>query len=480
MAGRDRTGQDWTGRDEGTPRVRHGEEPAPPPRTPRKRFYSLKTAPKVSHSPAAAKVKLSPESQELEITKLPNGLVIASLENFSPASRIGVFIKTGSRYETTSNLGTAHLLRLASNLTTKGASSFRITRGIEAVGGSLSVHATRETMAYSVQCLRNSVDTVMEYLLNVTTAPEFRPWEVADLQPQLKVDKAIALQNPQVGVLENLHAAAYKNALSNPLYCPDYRVGKITSEQLHHFVQTNFTSSRMALVGIGVEHPALKQVAEQFLNIRSGSGAPGSKAVYRGGEVRKQTGDSLVHAAIVAEGAVIGSPEANAFSVLQYVLGAGPFVKRGSNVTSKLTQGVARVTNQPFDVSAFNVNYSDSGLFGIYTISQAPSAGEVIKAALGQVKAVAQGGVTDADVKTAKNQLKANILMSAETSKGLLNEIGTEALVSGTHTSPSAAAQKIDSVATADVVNAAKKFISGKKSMAATGDLGNTPFLDEL
>lgn len=28
-------------------------------------------------------------------------------------------------------------------------------------------------------------------------------------------------------------------------------------------------------------------------------------------------------------------------------------------------------------VSAFNVNYSDSGLFGIYTIAQAPNAGEV-------------------------------------------------------------------------------------------------------
>lgn len=52
----------------------------------------------------------------MQITKLPNGLVIASLENFSPASRIGVFIKAGSRYETTGNLGTAHLLRLASTL----------------------------------------------------------------------------------------------------------------------------------------------------------------------------------------------------------------------------------------------------------------------------------------------------------------------------------------------------------------------------
>lgn len=52
-----------------------------------------------------------------------------------------------------------------------------------------------------------------------------------------------------------------------------------------------------------------------------------------------------------------------------------------------------------------------------------------------------------------RNQLKANYLMSVETSKGLLNEFGTESLVSGTLTSPSAAAQKIDSVATADVVN---------------------------
>ncbi|KAK2097672.1 hypothetical protein P7K49_023123 [Saguinus oedipus] len=49
-------------------------------------------------------------------TKLPNGLVIASLENYAPVSRIGLFIKAGSRYENSNNLGTTHLLRLASGL----------------------------------------------------------------------------------------------------------------------------------------------------------------------------------------------------------------------------------------------------------------------------------------------------------------------------------------------------------------------------
>lgn len=442
------------------------------------RFYSLKVAPKIKATAAPAGVPAHP--QDLEFTKLPNGLVIASLENYAPVSRIGLFIKAGSRYEDPKSLGTTHLLRLASTLTSKGTSAFKITRGTEAVGGKLSVTATRESMAYSVECLRDDVDILMEFLLNVTTAPEFRRWEVSDLQSQLRIDKAVAFQNPQAHVIENLHAAAYKNALANSLYCPDYRIGKVTPEELHFFVQNNFTSARMALIGLGVSHPVLKQVAEQFLNMRGGLGLSGSKTRYRGGEIREQNGDSLVHAAVVAESANIGSPEANAFSVLQHVLGAGPHVKRGSNATSSLYQAVAKGTNQPFDVSAFNASYSDSGLFGIYTVSQATTAGDVIKAAYNQVKAVAQGKLTSTDLQTAKNKLKAGYLMSVESSEGFLNEVGSQALVAGSYVPPTTVLQQIDSVAEADVVKAAEKFVSGQKSMAASGNLLHTPFLDEL
>uniref|UniRef100_A0A9L0SVH6 Ubiquinol-cytochrome c reductase core protein 2 n=1 Tax=Equus caballus TaxID=9796 RepID=A0A9L0SVH6_HORSE len=410
------------------------------------RFYSLKVAPKVKATAAPAGVP--PHPQDLEFTKLPNGLVIASLENYAPASRIGLFIKAGSRYEDSNNLGTSHLLRLASSLTTKGASSFKITRGIEAVGGTLSVTSTRENMAYTVECLRDDIDILMEFLLNVTTSPEFRRWEVAALQSQLRIDKAVAFQNPQAHVIENLHAAAYRNALANSLYCPDYRIGKVTPDELHHYVQNHFTSARMALVGLG--------------------------------EIREQNGDSLVHAALVAESAAIGSAEANAFSVLQHVLGAGPHVKRGSNATNSLYQAVAKGTNQPFDVSAFNASYSDSGLFGFYTISQSAAAGDVIKAAYNQVKKIAQGNLSSADVQAAKNKLKAGYLMSVESSEGFLDEVGSQALAAGSYTPPSTVLQQIDSVADADIINAAKKFVSGQKSMAASGNLGHTPFVDEL
>lgn len=68
------------------------------------------------------------------------------------------------------------------------------------------------------------------------------------------------------------------------------------------------------------------------------------------GELRVNTNDDLVHALIASEGAATGSAEANAFSVLQRLLGSGPHVKRGPNFTSKLFQGVSKATADPFDV----------------------------------------------------------------------------------------------------------------------------------
>ncbi|XP_037656861.1 cytochrome b-c1 complex subunit 2, mitochondrial-like [Choloepus didactylus] len=441
------------------------------------RFYSLKVAPKVKA--IAAPPGALPHPQDLEFTKLPNGLVIASLENYAPTSRIGLFIKAGSRYKDSNNLGTPHLLRLSSSLTTKGASSFKITRGIEALG-KFNVTATRENLAYTVECQWDDTEILMELLLNVTIAPAFHRWEVSALQPQLKIDKAVPFQNPQACIIENLCAAAYQNASANSLYCPDYRIGKVTPEELHYYVQNYFTSARMALMGLGVSHPFLKQVAEQFLNMRGGLGLAGAKARYRGGDIQEQNRDSLVHAALVAESSAIGSTEANAFSVLHHILGAGPHVKRGSNSTSSLYQAVAKGIHQPFDVSAFNASYSDSGLFGIYTVSHAVAAGDVIKAAYNQVKTVTQGNLSNMNVQVAKNKLKAGYLMSVGSSKGFLDEVGSQALVAGSYVPPTTVLQQIDSVAATDIINAAKKFVSGKKSMAASGNLGHTLFVDEL
>ncbi|KAK7940353.1 hypothetical protein WMY93_003679 [Mugilogobius chulae] len=296
--------------------------------------------------------------------------------------------------------------------------------------------------------------SLLEYFSHVTTAQEFRPWEISELTTRVKIDKAMAQQSSQIGVMEKLHEAAYKNALSHSLYCPDFMVGRVSPKELHAFIQDNFTTGRMALVGLGVNHSVLKQLGEGLLSSRSGPGAPVARAVYRGGEARMHICDDLVHLLVA--------------------------VKRGSNITSKLSQGIAKATSQPFDATAMTASYSDSGLFGVYTISQAGAAGEVIKAAISQVRDVAEGNVADADIERAKNQVKAEYLMSLEDSAGLLEEIGAQALMTGTYRAPDDVLQSVEAVSPEDVIKAAKSFVDGKKTMAASGLLVNTPFVDEL
>jgi len=49
----------------------------------------------------------------LQVTTLENGLKVASLETYSPKSRVGLFIDAASRHETPSTLGISHFLRNA-------------------------------------------------------------------------------------------------------------------------------------------------------------------------------------------------------------------------------------------------------------------------------------------------------------------------------------------------------------------------------
>jgi len=73
------------------------------------------------------------------------------------------------------------------------------------------------------------------------------------------------------------------------------------------------------------------------------------------GEIRLPGADGLLHSAVVSQAAAAGTGEAMVFSVLQHLLGAGLQVKRGSGTTSKLVQGVAQATADPFDVSDLSV-----------------------------------------------------------------------------------------------------------------------------
>lgn len=468
----------------------------------RGRMYSVQAATQsVEHT--------SLPKQGPKISRLPNGAVVVSLENYSPLSRVGVLYNAGSRYEEGINEGITHTLRAAATLSSKSATSFAITRNIQQIGGNLTCSTSREHMIYMLECKRDNLDVGVEFLGHVATSPAFKPWEVNGLRflgfdpsiefkpwsnPKLKerlsLELALLGEQPQAQLMEAVHEAAYHNdTLGRSLYISAPCIGTHSPEMLHQFVSSHFTGPNMAVVGVGVDHDLLVKYAQQNISAStmsigsSASGAVAKKAAkyYGGGQQRIRTHNPIVHAAIVSEGLSLGSKDLMTLAVLQRVMGTGPYIKYSSNMaTSRVTQAAAQATSNPYAATCLNLSYSDSGLFGFCVAGHYQDMGKILKTVVGQFSAVTKGGFTDQEVNRAKTQLKVGIAMDLESSANLAVELGSEALVSGGIYTLEEINQAIDKITTTDVQNIAKKVVNNKPSMAAVGNLAETPYLEDL
>ncbi|XP_064626076.1 cytochrome b-c1 complex subunit 2, mitochondrial-like [Lineus longissimus] len=418
--------------------------------------------------------------QSPKVTRLPNGVTVASVENYSPVTKLAVVFKAGARYETGSNLGITHCLRNASSLSNNKCTGFGLTRSINQIGGSLDCTTTREHMIYTTECSRDHVDTAAEYLSYVSCNVGLKPWELKDMQPRLNVDLAVLAEQPESHLIELLHESAFRDTLGRSLYAPEFMVGHYDVDQIADYVNNHYTAGRMALVGIGIEHDDLLHYAKHF-NPTSGPGVPTAPAKFSGGNKRVETGGPVTLAAIATEAPSLNSKDLLALGVVQHLMGTGPYVKYSSGASSnKIVAAASQATNSPFAASCFSASYSDSGLFGFTVAGQPQDMDKVLKAAVKQFGQITKGNIDEKDIVRAKQQLKSALAMSLESSDVCLQDLALQAINLGEVQSLEALSKAIDAVSANDVLTVAKKVITGKPTMAAIGSLSNTPYLDQL
>lgn len=441
----------------------------------RGRTYAAQAATKQADSKAAV------TPQEPKVTRLPNGVVVATLENYSPVTSLAIVFGAGARYEPSNELGLTHCLRMASSQSTEKASAFGVAKNLQQIGAHLSCTTGREMMFYTVQCLREHFSTGLEYLSDVALVPTFRPWELDDAKARLQVDLDVYNHSLTAKMMDAIHKAAYRDTLGNPLYMSPHSVGSFSPDSLESFVQSRYVSSNATVAGVGIDHDTLV-TAVRKMNFKQGTPDKGKVAKYfGGGELRLESPSNTVQAAIVCEGVSHGSAESMTAYVLQQAIGGAPWVQYGLNASSRINKAASSVTSEPFATTCFNLSYSDSGLFGLQAVASKHDIGKVLRAAVGAMKESARNGFSDADIQKAKTQVKALLISEPDMNlMSSLESVSVQAMLSGTALSGSQLAGLVDKITTEQVNQLAKKVLSGKPSMAAVGNLCSTPYLDEL
>ena len=162
------------------------------------------------------------------------------------------------------------------------------------------------------------------------------------------------------------------------------------------------------------------------------------------------------------------------------VAGTQTNIKRGSGlVNGVLNHAVGKSTTSPFSTSAFSVNYSDCGLFGVTVAAPNENLIQTVNLVGAELRVVARDGVVREVVESAKRRLKLKVLLESESSQAV-GDAASQASILNTVVTPQRMAEMIDAVTHDQVKSVAQRILNGKKSLATVGLARNRPVLGDL
>lgn len=268
---------------------------------------------------------------------------------------------------------------------------------------------------------------------------KFLPHEYTEeVVPQVQGEYEQSLRDLNVYAFDLAHQLAFRKGLGNSLFASPHVA--VDQSAAVSFAKSAFTPSNVAAFGSNLDAGKLTSLVKDFVNLPAGGSAISTPASqYYGGEVRvpataKVARDQLV---LAFKGAARSEVD---YAVLALLLGGEASVKWGQGETplAKLARGHA-------SAKAFNLAYSDAGLFGISVAAPTGDVAETAQKAIAELKQVAEGVNADA-VKQAVNKAKFAAATAYETRAGQVMLAGEQLAVDGQAPTLESVFAKLDQV----------------------------------
>ncbi|GAA5879579.1 hypothetical protein JCM3774_000290 [Rhodotorula dairenensis] len=419
-----------------------------------------------------------------QISTLPNGLTVATESSASASTAtVGVWIDAGSRAETDSTSGTAHFLEHMAFKGTGKRSQHQLELEVENLGAHLNAYTSREQTVYYAKSFSHDVSKSVEIISDILTGSKLEAGAIERerdviLREQQEVDKQL-----EEVVFDHLHAVAFQHQpLGRTILGPKENILSIQRDDLVNYIKTNYTADRMVLVGTGgVEHASLVELANQHFGQLPTSSAPiklgepnqanKAKPDFIGAEVRVRD-DTMptCNVAIAVEGVGWNSPDYYPMLVAQSIMGNWDRSLGAQSLLSSRFSHIVSSNNLANSFMSFSTSYSDTGLWGIYMVSENLTNLDDLTHFLFKEWQRLATHPSDGEVARAKAQLKASLLLGLDGTTAVAEDIGRQIVTSGRRLAPHEIEAAVDSVSVGDVMRVAKKYLWDKDiAVAAVG-----------
>lgn len=422
---------------------------------------------------------------ETRVTRLANGMRVATESNLAAeTATVGVWIDAGSRFESDDTNGTAHFLEHMIFKGTKKRSVRVLEEEIENMGGHLNAYTSREQTTYYAKVLKKDVPVALDILADILQNSCFSEDRIArERDVILREMEEVEGQAEEV-IFDHLHATAFQySPLGRTILGPAKNIKSITKAHLQQYISTHYTGPRMVVSASGaVKHEEIVELSKKlFTNLSTDTVTTAQliekePAIFTGSEVRMIDDDiPLAQFAVAFNGASWTDPDSVALMVMQTMLGSwNKSVGGGKNMGSELAQRVG-INELAESIMAFNTNYKDAGLFGVYAIAKPDCLEDLAYVIMHQISKLIYR-VSDADVTRARNQLKSSLQLHIDGTSPVAEDIGRQLLTYGRRIPSAELFARIDAVDAATVKRVANRFIFDRDvAIAAMGPIQDLP-----
>jgi len=405
----------------------------------------------------------------LRRTRLDNGIrVVTEQMPGTPSVTVGIWVENGSRHERSEQAGISHFLEHLFFKGTDRRSAAQIAEEADAVGGVLNAFTGKEYTCYYGKVLAEHLPVVQDLLADIFLHSRFDPEEV-ERERTVVLQEISQVEDTPDDYVHDLFAMRYwpEHPLGRPVCGREETVRRFQQQDFLNFLAERYQPDRILVAAAGqLEHEAIVDwVQAQFGRLY------GTAREQDGGPPRAKPGVHYVEKPLEQVHLCLGLPgisqtaeERYAAYLLNTALGGG--------MSSRLFQEVREKRGRAYSVYSFLSSYSDAGYLGIYVGTSAEWAAEVVEVIVQELRRLKKEGLSAAELRRVKNQLKGNLLLGLETSDSRMTRIAKNEIYFGQDISPEEIASRIDATTNDEIVALAEALLREEQlALTLLGDL---------
>jgi predicted Zn-dependent peptidase len=411
----------------------------------------------------------------VRITRLGNGLTIATdhIPHVETVA-LGAFVGVGTRHESPSENGVAHLLEHMAFKGTATRSARDIAEEIEAVGGLLNAYTGRESTAFYAKVLKEHAPLALDIISDILLNPAFDEQELKRERQVILQEIGQAHDTPDDIIFDHFQETAFPDqGVGRPVLGRSEIIQKLGPADLRAYMRRFYGAETMVISAAGkIDHDAfVEMAAKAFDGLPSVEAETAEPASYVGGDYRETRELEQVHVILGLPGVGYRDPDYYASAVLATLLGGG--------MSSRLFQKLREERGLVYTVFSFHNAASDSGLFGVYAGTGQDEVAELMPVVCAEIADVADT-IAEAELDRARAQLKASILMSRESTSGRCEQLANNLLIYGRPLTTQEIVDAVEAVDADQVRKLAQRLAASRPTLTSLGPVDRVEAFDTV